>query len=63
MPHKDELSVIGKRQPRLDGAEKCSGRSIFGDDVVLEVYFIPVFNTCSMARLPRLSALPMITGA
>ena len=35
MPHKDELNVIGTRQPRLDGPEKCSGRSIFGDDVAL----------------------------
>jgi CO/xanthine dehydrogenase Mo-binding subunit len=35
MPHKDELDVIGKRQPRLDGAEKCSGRSVFADDVQL----------------------------
>ena len=30
-----DLSVIGKRQPRLDGHEKVSGCSIFTDDVVL----------------------------
>jgi len=30
-----ELSVIGKRQPRLDGPEKVSGRSVFTDDVHL----------------------------
>jgi CO/xanthine dehydrogenase Mo-binding subunit len=30
-----ELSAIGKRQPRLDGPEKVSGRSIFTDDVHL----------------------------
>ncbi|MDH3429452.1 MAG: xanthine dehydrogenase family protein molybdopterin-binding subunit [Gammaproteobacteria bacterium] len=35
MPAKDALNVIGTRQPRLDGPEKCSGKSIFGDDVVL----------------------------
>jgi CO/xanthine dehydrogenase Mo-binding subunit len=29
------LSVIGTRQPRLDGYEKVSGRSVFTDDVVL----------------------------
>ncbi len=30
-----ELSAIGKRQPRLDGPEKVSGRSLFTDDVQL----------------------------
>ena len=35
MPQENNLNVIGKRQPRLDGAEKCSGRSVFADDVVL----------------------------
>ena len=35
MAHSDELNVIGKRQPRFDGAEKCSGKSVFGDDVQL----------------------------
>jgi 4-hydroxybenzoyl-CoA reductase subunit alpha len=32
---KIDLDVIGKRQPRLDGPEKVSGRSIFADDVQL----------------------------
>lgn len=32
---KDDLSVIGRRQPRLDGYEKVSGRSVFTDDIVL----------------------------
>jgi len=32
---KPDLSVVGKRQPRLDGYEKVSGRSVFTDDVVL----------------------------
>jgi CO/xanthine dehydrogenase Mo-binding subunit len=35
MPPPNDLSVIGRRQPRLDGAEKCSGRSVFADDVDL----------------------------
>jgi len=35
MPPATELSVIGRRQPRLDGPEKCSGRSVFADDVDL----------------------------
>ena len=35
MPQSADLDVIGKRQPRLDGAEKCSGRSVFSDDVDL----------------------------
>ena len=30
-----DLAVIGKRQPRLDGPEKVSGRSVFSDDVQL----------------------------
>jgi CO/xanthine dehydrogenase Mo-binding subunit len=30
-----ELAVIGRRQPRLDGFEKVSGRSVFTDDVRL----------------------------
>ncbi len=30
-----DLSVIGKRQPRLDGYDKVSGRSVFTDDVFL----------------------------
>lgn len=30
-----ELSVVGKRQPRLDGPQKVTGRSVFTDDVVL----------------------------
>jgi len=30
-----ELSAIGKRQPRLDGPEKVSGRSLFTDDIKL----------------------------
>ena len=30
-----ELSAIGKRQPRLDGPEKVSGRSLFTDDIHL----------------------------
>jgi 4-hydroxybenzoyl-CoA reductase subunit alpha len=29
------LSQVGKRQPRLDGAEKVSGRSLFTDDIKL----------------------------
>ena len=29
------LTVVGQRQPRLDGADKVSGRSVFTDDVVL----------------------------
>ena len=32
---KMELSAIGKRQPRLDGPEKVSGRSLFTDDIKL----------------------------
>ena len=32
---KDNLSVIGRRQPRLDGFDKVSGRSVFTDDIVL----------------------------
>jgi 4-hydroxybenzoyl-CoA reductase subunit alpha len=35
MSQSADLDVIGKRQPRLDGAEKCSGRSVFSDDVDL----------------------------
>ena len=31
----DRYSVIGKRQPRLDGVHKATGRSQFTDDVVL----------------------------
>lgn len=34
-PFKQELAVIGRRQQRLDGFEKISGRSIFTDDVKL----------------------------
>jgi len=30
-----DLGVIGRRQPRLDGFEKVSGRALFTDDVVL----------------------------
>jgi len=29
------FSVIGRRQPRLDGFEKVSGRAVFTDDIVL----------------------------
>jgi CO/xanthine dehydrogenase Mo-binding subunit len=32
---KVQLAVIGKRQPRVDGFEKVSGRSLFTDDVRL----------------------------
>lgn len=35
MSKEADLNVIGTRQPRLDGAEKCSGRSVFADDVEL----------------------------
>jgi len=36
MPRKsDQFSVIGKRQPRLDGVSKATGRSKFTDDVNL----------------------------
>ena len=35
MSQPNDLNVIGRRQPRLDGAEKCSGRSVFADDVDL----------------------------
>ncbi len=36
MPRKsDKYSVVGKRQPRLDGPLKATGRSQFTDDVVL----------------------------
>jgi CO/xanthine dehydrogenase Mo-binding subunit len=34
-PGAADLSVIGQRQPRLDGFEKVSGRATFADDVVL----------------------------
>ena len=30
-----EMSVVGQRQPRLDGPQKVTGRSLFTDDVVL----------------------------
>ena len=30
-----ELGAIGKRQPRLDGPQKVSGRSLFTDDIRL----------------------------
>ena len=30
-----DLSVVGKRQPRLDGREKITGRAVFTDDVDL----------------------------
>ena len=30
-----ELAVVGRRQGRLDGPQKVSGRSVFADDVVL----------------------------
>ncbi|MCL4720856.1 MAG: molybdopterin-dependent oxidoreductase [Gammaproteobacteria bacterium] len=32
---KAELGVVGRSQPRLDGAEKLTGRAVFTDDVVL----------------------------
>ena len=35
MSNPDDLSVIGRRQPRLDGFDKVSGRSVFTDDIVL----------------------------
>ena len=35
MASKPELSIIGRRQQRLDGFEKVSGRSVFTDDVRL----------------------------
>jgi len=35
VPFKQEYAVIGKRQERLDGFEKISGRSVFTDDVKL----------------------------
>lgn len=35
MNTRSDLNVIGKRQPRLDGREKVSGRSVFTDDLTL----------------------------
>lgn len=35
MADADALSVVGRRQPKLDGFEKVSGRAIYTDDVVL----------------------------
>ena len=35
MARRAELSVVGKSQPRLDGFDKLSGRSVFTDDVYL----------------------------
>lgn len=35
VPFKQEFAIIGKRQERLDGFEKISGRSVFTDDVKL----------------------------
>jgi 4-hydroxybenzoyl-CoA reductase subunit alpha len=35
MPRKPDLAVVGKSQPRLDGFDKLSGRSVFTDDVQL----------------------------
>ncbi|MBL8225068.1 MAG: molybdopterin-dependent oxidoreductase [Chromatiales bacterium] len=32
---KADLAVVGRDQPRLDGADKLTGRSLFTDDVVL----------------------------
>ena len=34
-PQEAEMSVVGQRQPRLDGPQKVTGRSLFTDDVVL----------------------------
>lgn len=34
-PDKEQLTVIGRRQPRVDGFEKITGRSVFTDDVRL----------------------------
>ena len=34
-PKPDRLAVVGRRQQRLDGFEKVSGRSMFTDDIKL----------------------------
>ena len=35
MPRRPEFSAVGRNQPRLDGADKVTGRSQFADDVTL----------------------------
>ena len=35
MPRRPDFSAVGHNQPRLDGADKVTGRSLFTDDVVL----------------------------
>ena len=35
IPFKQELTVIGRRQKRLDGFDRVSGRSVFTDDIKL----------------------------
>lgn len=35
VPEDSDLAIIGRRQPRLDGFDKISGRSVFTDDVRL----------------------------
>jgi 4-hydroxybenzoyl-CoA reductase subunit alpha len=47
MARKPELSVIGRSQPRLDGAEKLCGRAEFTDDVSL-----PGMLHCKIVRSP-----------
>ncbi|MGI9330441.1 MAG: xanthine dehydrogenase family protein molybdopterin-binding subunit [Gammaproteobacteria bacterium] len=50
------LTVVGQRQPRLDGADKVSGRSVFTDDVVLPgmLYGKILRSTQAHARITRL---------
>lgn len=69
-----DLSVIGRRQPRLDGFEKVSGRAVYTDDIVLPGMLfgrilrsphprarIVRIDTAKAAALPGVKAV--ITGA
>ncbi len=67
---KPDLGVVGKRQPRLDGRDKVSGRSVFTDDLTLpgmlhgKVVRSPYararivnIDTSKAARLPGVKAI------
>lgn len=55
MPRRTNFSAVGHNQPRLDGADKVTGRSLFTDDVVLPGMLCGRALRCPLPRARILS--------
>jgi CO/xanthine dehydrogenase Mo-binding subunit len=50
MPRRSDFNAVGQNQPRLDGADKVTGRSLFTDDIALPGMLCGQVLRCPLPR-------------